>query len=903
MEFAMNYFSIDYLIVYAFLAITLFIGIRAGRGIKDIREYALAGKNYGTLTLLLTFLTTNIGSGSVMQAASGVFSEGIIDTVAVLGVSISLLFVALFIAPKIVQFGNCLTIGDVMGISYGKLSQLLAGVLGVLYASAMVSMQLLGLGIIFKSFLQVDASLGIIIGGLILTIYSAYGGIKSVTVTDVFQFIILIIVFPLIANIMLKHAGGLKHVFMQLPPAKVEIFSHKNFSYYLTLFLVWSILPVGITSPPLFQRMLMARNGNQLQTQYFIAAGFDPIFRLLIMLIGLSGLILYPTIEGKNLLSHIIQDFLPVGAKGIAIAGLLAVVISTADSYLNSAGIVVAHDILKPIYDKYGWKINELKWAKYSTLCIGIAGIIIALKSTSMLGLSFLAVKFTGPLLMFPLLAEILGLKSDKKTFYISSLVTLIIFVCISWLLPGADNHLTVPLSILANGFTFFGIHLIKHKGFYIENNIYPTIQINMLWHPRRKTLLKWLKRCLPTPARIIAYSRNKVDKYGAPYKLFGIFFAINYVAPYFMWNHEAVDTHNLMLIIRLIGCLLCITLLILQEKWLKYSFRYIPSLWHLTVLYCLPFTNTILFLTAKSSIESLTHVAIATIFLIVLLDWMSFLLISILGVVIGCLVVQYTVGSISLNFDLSSQYFLVYQLVFITLIGLLFARRKPKVAIKSTIYDRFNKTFLGEQMEFILTTTKRLANHLDMYMTNTENEWRDTHDGFFTIYTHGLQTIEDPDLFELLIDILPSIKAMRDEAKGAVQLLKESIKSNTVAANLQLESIKAFIINGACEIKFDYPSYSCTIYQIIYKKHCDPILHVVTITPSENHLLFRDYSALLTDMEKAPIFEAFSATKLKELTFNGSKPYFEAIQKRIKEIKQGYKSYSLEFPNMELVA
>jgi SSS family solute:Na+ symporter len=40
----MNYLSVDYLIVYAFLALTLIIGLRAGRGIKDIREYAIANK-------------------------------------------------------------------------------------------------------------------------------------------------------------------------------------------------------------------------------------------------------------------------------------------------------------------------------------------------------------------------------------------------------------------------------------------------------------------------------------------------------------------------------------------------------------------------------------------------------------------------------------------------------------------------------------------------------------------------------------------------------------------------------------------------------------------------------------------------------------------------------------------
>ena len=52
----MQYLSIDYLIVYAFLAITLFIGIRAGRGIKDIREYAIANKTFGTGALVLNFI-------------------------------------------------------------------------------------------------------------------------------------------------------------------------------------------------------------------------------------------------------------------------------------------------------------------------------------------------------------------------------------------------------------------------------------------------------------------------------------------------------------------------------------------------------------------------------------------------------------------------------------------------------------------------------------------------------------------------------------------------------------------------------------------------------------------------------------------------------------------------------
>jgi hypothetical protein len=288
------------------------------------------------------------------------------------------------------------------------------------------------------------------------------------------------------------------------------------------------------------------------------------------------------------------------------------------------------------------------------------------------------------------------------------------------------------------------------------------------------------------------------------------------------------------------------------------------------------------------------------------LLDWMSFLLLSILGVAGGFWIVQHIVGNMTLELDFSTQYFVIYQLIFITLIGLLFVKHKPKSVGAGYVADRFAKTLLGEQMEFILGATKRLAGHLDMYMENTEKMWwNETHDGFYTIYSHGMQTIEDPDLFELLVDVLPSIKAMRDEAKSAVQILRTSIKSKMVATNLHLDRIKALIADGICEIKIDGPSYACTIYQIIHRNHLDPIVRIITVKPSEQHLHICDYSEVLTETEKMPLLQIFAAIKTNHLAINsrGSYPHFEAIQQRITEIQEGYKTYTLEFPNMELVA
>jgi Na+/proline symporter len=132
--FIMHYLSIDYFIVYAFLAITLFIGIRAGRGTKDIREYAIANKTFGTGALVLTLLATNIAGASVMNGSSRVFSSGIIMSVALLGVSIGFVLLGIFIIPKVAKFDRCLTMGDLTKEFYGYHSGIIAGILGLLNA-------------------------------------------------------------------------------------------------------------------------------------------------------------------------------------------------------------------------------------------------------------------------------------------------------------------------------------------------------------------------------------------------------------------------------------------------------------------------------------------------------------------------------------------------------------------------------------------------------------------------------------------------------------------------------------------------------------------------------------------------------------------------------------------------
>ncbi|MBX9889825.1 MAG: sodium:solute symporter family protein [Amoebophilaceae bacterium] len=461
----MSYVNIDNGIVFVFILITLVIGIVAGRNTKTLQDYAIANRVYGTTTLVLTYLATDIGGGSVLSDAASVFTRGIIVNISITSLIITFIIRAIFIAPKIAYFKNCLTMGEVMGSLYGTFARVLTGMLGCLNATILAGIQLIALGIICESLLGIRATYGIVIGSLLITFYATWGGIKAITLTDVFQFIVLIVFIPLIASIALKEVGGINELFTKLPSEKLMILGHERFYRYVTYFFIW-LFQLGMMDPAIVQRMLMASSKYTLRNKYLIIACFDPIFRFIVMLIGLAGYVLYPSIAAKWIVPHIVQTLLPVGLKGLAITGLLAVVMSSADSYIHVAGLTFIHDIVSPFCQRRSHLFNALSWVRYATVCVGFIATMIGISVVDISYLGFKALELIGPMLMFPFVAGVVGLRPEKKPFFIALVCTLIAFIISTLLLPDLYSPLAILISTVTNGMTFFCTHFYINKGF-----------------------------------------------------------------------------------------------------------------------------------------------------------------------------------------------------------------------------------------------------------------------------------------------------------------------------------------------------------------------------------------------------------------------------------------------------
>ncbi|MCU0318211.1 MAG: hypothetical protein MUC61_02605 [Amoebophilaceae bacterium] len=573
-------------------------------------------------------------------------------------------------------FDKSLTLGDVMGTLYGENSKIIAGILGFLTTICVAGMELIVLGLLCESLLGLDYRWGVGLGGLILSIYSAHGGIKAVTATDVFQFLVLLIVLPVIAVWALDYAGGIRAVLDQVPVMKMQVVTHPQALYYLIMLILLDILQVGMVDPATMQRLLMARSQRQLRNQFFVLSIISPAVQLTSMLLALTGIVLYPTLEGAQVVPQIIKDLLPVGIKGLAMAGFFAVSMGNIDSYLHAAGITLVHDIVKPICDKFSLGIDELRWAKYATMFVSVFSIAIGLtKTNGLYNLLFVSYECT-PILVFPLWSGILGLKPDKYAFYLAAGVTTVVLFLCKFLLPVAQSHFVVFIGLAANGIVFFCTHAIRNHGFQVIV-VNPTNRKEYLWKPHRKALLTWLAHLMPTLSGIIQYSQRQVAKYDAPYLLLGSFCVVNYIIPYFMWAYEGAHS-EIILSLRLVGALAC-GLLLVRDKWPQSLLPYLPTLWHLTLLYCLSFTSTVMFLLTQGSMECLVNVALTIMFLIVLVDWLSFIIRTVLGVVLGLLFYTLAIGPIQLQLDFSTGYLLAYTCIFFTLISLLFARRKEQ--------------------------------------------------------------------------------------------------------------------------------------------------------------------------------------------------------------------------------
>ena len=410
---------LDKCIVAAYMIITLAIGLYVGRKTDNIRDYAIGKRDFSDLILVSAIFASVIDASSTIGLAGNTFFLGPIFLISYFGIIFSRFTLAYFIAPRMEPFlGKLISSGDIFEKLYGKRAKTLMGISTIIESILMAGAQVLAISHLTQHFFQITPETAALGASIIIIGYSFRGGIRSVTATDVFQFGILIIAIPIICGMAISEIGGIKSLtsFIKNTGLTFQPNAQINIAEHISIFISFAL---PCLYPVCIQRMLMAKTTNQIKSAFLINGFLSIPFYLAVGAIGICAYILLPQLDRNLAIPAIIDHFLPFGFKGLAIAGMLAIFMSTADSILNIGAIAITHDVIGSIKKTDLTKQTQIFLVRLSAVFIALGAIIIALQFSNVLDVIFL-IMVLGNSVFFPgYFLGILGINGSKKAFWI----------------------------------------------------------------------------------------------------------------------------------------------------------------------------------------------------------------------------------------------------------------------------------------------------------------------------------------------------------------------------------------------------------------------------------------------------------------------------------------------------
>ncbi len=445
--------SSNLMIVWAYLTLCVILGFFRVPIMKSLKEYAVGSTRFNSLILIAATVATAIGPGETIGTAEKAFSIGALFVIPLLLSPIKWHIMGSVFSPWVVYLRqhNCMTLADVMKFLYGKWGRYVC-LLGLIVNLGYLSVMYKGAGFVLEYYINIPSIYGAITVAICIAIYSILGGIHAVVITDTVQFFVFALVFPILVICGLQNLDT-SAILAQLPTEKAN-FSWDNIPLALSLILYECIIPY--TGFPFIQRGLMCANQKQ-ALAVFQASGIVSAFFLFIMcFIGMVVAGLAPNIKSDNTIFYFIDHVAPSYLVGFIAVSFLAVIMSTASSFLNAVSIIFVKDAVKPLLP------NLLKNDRNELVAAKLVGILVAVLSLCMtfidehiINLLWTLDNFWDPFVSIPLLMGLAGvrIKSGKFRF-----IVLITFhsILIARMIHGQFDTVTLAAGALTSVLTIF---------------------------------------------------------------------------------------------------------------------------------------------------------------------------------------------------------------------------------------------------------------------------------------------------------------------------------------------------------------------------------------------------------------------------------------------------------------
>lgn len=454
---------IDILIVASYLVLLLSIGIYKRSGRDSFKAFSTIRDKYAKdnkLLLVATIFATSIGGGAAFGISEKTFAGNIAYSYALfLTIPIDLL-IAKHLIPRLIKHYGAQTVGDIMFTYYGTVGRIIGGFAALIVCIGLIAAQISVSGRIFQYILQIDYIEGVIISYGVVIIYTTIGGLRSVLFTNLLQFFAILVAIPIVSIVGLYKIGIMEFI-KQIPTEKIVAYNDADFiKTIIAAFLGFTVMNLF---PTYIQRVLINKNTEETKKAIYIKSVIYVGFLSLVTVNGLLSFVLCPEATANIALPYLIDHIIPTGLQGIVVVGLLAAVMSTADSDLNVTSITLVKDFMQPMF-KLSDEQRMLTIARITNIIIGGLSILIALFFNSVIDLVIFIAGFWGPIILVPLVLGLYNITISKFGMAFSSLCGIVSFVLWEYFVSSPVDLKGVFIGTFVNFVIFMGFYVKARK-------------------------------------------------------------------------------------------------------------------------------------------------------------------------------------------------------------------------------------------------------------------------------------------------------------------------------------------------------------------------------------------------------------------------------------------------------
>ncbi len=341
---------IDLSIIGAYLMVMLGIGYYVFRRSPSFEEYLIAGRSMTTPILVCTLASTYYGLDVLFGTSELGFNAGVVAFFGYSQLSLAIYLFAATMLSKHLRQARFTSLPEILERHYGRGSGLFGAVASIFYSIPALS--LFAIGRICEVLFGIDARLGALGLGSIALLYTLWGGLWAVAITDTIQFVLMCLTLAIGIPLLLTTVGGFDAVAASAPEGYFAPFGGIPF----WLLIAYAATGISIlVDPGFYQRVFAAKSFRQARNamliSLFIWAAYDWLVTAggMLAATAVSAGTLPATLHPNDALLTAVIYALPVGLIGIFLAGVLATAMSTIDSYTLVAGANIAYDLYRPL--------------------------------------------------------------------------------------------------------------------------------------------------------------------------------------------------------------------------------------------------------------------------------------------------------------------------------------------------------------------------------------------------------------------------------------------------------------------------------------------------------------------------------------------------------------------------